>query len=225
MHRGYIPVWRKFFEEHPFWKEKRKFSKAEAWLDILKEAQFEETPKQVLFGMRVIVQNYGEVLRSVRGWAKRWRWTEAATHRFLNLLKKMEQIDTQSEVVTTRITVLNYSKYDLRCNTLDNAVETGAEQERNRSDRQLKSLKNDKKKKKVKKIFIPPTLDDVKEYFEKNGYTNAKKAFNYYSTGNWHDGKGDPVKNWKQKMIAVWFKPENKIQQAGGFKEWIPPLD
>lgn len=67
----------------------------------------------------------------------------------------------------------------------------------------------------------PPTLQEVKDYFVEKGYTeqSAEKAWNYYnaSLGDngrvWKDGKGQTVKNWKQKMQAVWFKDENKITQ------------
>jgi len=74
--------------------------------------------------------------------------------------------------------------------------------------------KNIKKKKpapKRKPKFVPPNLKDVQEYFTSNGYTieAATKFFNYYNAGDWHDQTGKPVKNWKQKAIAVWFKPEN----------------
>ena len=64
-----------------------------------------------------------------------------------------------------------------------------------------------------KKSFIPPTLLEVQEYFQEKGYTkeSAKKAFDYYSVANWHDSTGKQIKNWKQKVIAVWFKEENKI--------------
>ena len=41
---------------------------------------------------------------------------------------------------------------------------------------------------------------------------NKAKAFDYYDCADWHDSKGNKVKNWKQKMQAVWFKDENKIQ-------------
>jgi hypothetical protein len=66
------------------------------------------------------------------------------------------------------------------------------------------------------KIFIPPTLSDVQSYFELNGYSleSANKAFNYYSSANWVDSKNNKIKNWKQKMIGVWFKEENKIKLA-----------
>jgi len=67
-------------------------------------------------------------------------------------------------------------------------------------------------KKRVVKKFIPPPQIEVIEYFVENGYSKelAEKAFKYYETGNWCDGKGNKVKNWKQKMQSVWFKEENK---------------
>lgn len=60
-----------------------------------------------------------------------------------------------------------------------------------------------------------PVLEDVKKFFSENGYTeeSAEKAFRYYEDGNWHDSKGNKVKNWKQKMRVVWFKDENKEKQ------------
>lgn len=65
----------------------------------------------------------------------------------------------------------------------------------------------------VKKKFIPPDIDEVRTYFIANGYRPevAEKAFMYYNSANWHDSKGSPVLNWKQKMIQVWFKPEHQI--------------
>jgi hypothetical protein len=67
-----------------------------------------------------------------------------------------------------------------------------------------------KESKRKESKFIAPTLKEVETYFKENGYTNAKKAFDYYEAANWHDSKGNPVKNWKQKMQGVWFKDENK---------------
>lgn len=76
------------------------------------------------------------------------------------------------------------------------------------------AIKDSKVKyKKVKEnIFIAPSIDEVKKYFKDNGYKeeSAIKMFNSYSVANWIDSKGNPVKNWKQKSINVWFTPENK---------------
>ena len=66
----------------------------------------------------------------------------------------------------------------------------------------------------VKKKNTPPTLSEVQEYFKEKGYGNAQKAFDYYESADWHDANGKKVKNWKQKMQGVWFKPENKLPEV-----------
>ncbi len=86
----------------------------------------------------------------------------------------------------------------------------------------VKHMENEninKKKEEVirrrKKPFIPPALEEVRNYFKENGFRDAVaiKAFNYYSSADWKDSKGEQILNWKQKMIGVWFKDENKIIQ------------
>lgn len=66
-----------------------------------------------------------------------------------------------------------------------------------------------------KDVFIPPNIEQVKEYFLEKGYKEsvAKKAHDYYTASNWKDSKGNQVKNWKQKMIGVWFKPEHEMTE------------
>ena len=77
-------------------------------------------------------------------------------------------------------------------------------------ERKGKEIKGDSIKK-----FTPPEKDDVVLYFKENGYSKetALKAFLYYDTGGWIDSNGIQVKNWKQIMIAVWFKEENRQQE------------
>jgi len=144
---GYIAIWRKI-QNHCFYKEKRVYSKLEAWIDILLEVQFYEKPKQVTFGMTVLTRYYGESLKSVRTWASRWSWGTGKTHKFLKMLEKMEQIRYTNETVTSRITVLNYSKYDLK--KLDGG--TQAERKENASGTQAERKRiHNKKDKNIKK--------------------------------------------------------------------------
>ena len=51
------------------------------------------------------------------------------------------------------------------------------------------------------------TVGKLKRLFQKN----KLRFINYYSVNNWNDSQSNAVKNWKQKMISVWFKDENKI--------------
>lgn len=63
-----------------------------------------------------------------------------------------------------------------------------------------------------KKLFIPPTFNEVLAYFTEKGYSeeSAKRAYDYYEAGQWSDSRGTKIKNWKQKMVGVWFKKENE---------------
>lgn len=81
--------------------------------------------------------------------------------------------------------------------------------------------KEGKGKERKGKEFIAPACEEVEFYFQENGYSieAARKAHEYYSTANWTDSKGNKVRNWKQKMIAVWFKEENKKEKSCAKKE------
>lgn len=69
------------------------------------------------------------------------------------------------------------------------------------------------KTKKDKKKFIPPTVDEVIEYFKEKGFNEigARKAHEHYNLADWHDTNGKPVLAWKQKMHTVWFRDEYRI--------------
>lgn len=75
-----------------------------------------------------------------------------------------------------------------------------------------KSVSVSKKVNEKDKVFTPPSLSDVIEYFKNNDYTSesAETAFDYYNVRGWKDSKGKKVGNWKLKMQNVWFKDENK---------------
>jgi hypothetical protein len=91
------------------------------------------------------------------------------------------------------------------------------------SDRELKKealgesgsvdININRNKKGKSKKFEPPTEEEVLIYFRANGFKDevAKRAFKYYTEMEWHDSKGSPIKSWKGKMVAVWFKEENRI--------------
>lgn len=71
---------------------------------------------------------------------------------------------------------------------------------------------------KPQKGFQPPLISEVTEFFKKNGYSfeAAIQAFNYYKDGDWHNGEGRKLNNWKQAMRANWFRPEFKTKEKTG---------
>ena len=60
-----------------------------------------------------------------------------------------------------------------------------------------------KKEEERKKEFVPPTLEEVKEYAQsRNSSVDPVKFYEYFCAGNWIDSKGAPVRNWRQKLIT-----------------------
>lgn len=67
------------------------------------------------------------------------------------------------------------------------------------------------KKGKPKQKFIPPTLDEVKQYIKENPEikVDATDFWKGFNDGGWIDTKGNPVRNWKLKL-RTWSKYGNR---------------
>ena len=83
--------------------------------------------------------------------------------------------------------------------------------ERNRTDTERhpklkhKLLTKTKTKTKTETKNINPSLEEIKQYcIERKNNVDYKRFYDYYNSANWEDSSGKPIKNWKQKMIAVW---------------------
>lgn len=72
--------------------------------------------------------------------------------------------------------------------------------------------------------FTPPTLEEVKAYCEeRKSPVDPVRFYEYFQTGGWKDSKGNPVRNWKQKLIT-WEKhsetqPQKKQNQFLQFEQ------
>jgi hypothetical protein len=65
-----------------------------------------------------------------------------------------------------------------------------------------------------KKTNTYPTCGaEVTEYAKSNGYAvDGERIFKYYNDADWYDSHGKKVRSWKQKVLSVWCKQENKIK-------------
>ncbi len=107
---GYIKLFRKM-QENFLWKESREFSKAEAWIDLLLEAQYRDKPTNIIVKLTNYIQNQGETFKTMKTWAKRWGWSRSRVRRFLTLLKNNQMIDYKTDHQTTKITINNFKGY------------------------------------------------------------------------------------------------------------------
>lgn len=130
-------------------------------------------------------------------------------------LKKWEGISSQRSDIGRLGGIKSGEARQSKTKQTKQLVKSGSKTKQNEHD--ICNMLNDNDtvivKEKKKKEFIPPSLLEFETFFEESGYSkdSAKKAFEHYELGNWHDVNGKPVLNWKQKVHMVWFKDENKI--------------
>jgi len=65
---------------------------------------------------------------------------------------------------------------------------------------------------KNKKAFIPPTLEEIKDYCIENNFQTTYEVFYKYYNPDWTDSQEKPVKNWKKKL-QVWASNERNYKK------------
>jgi hypothetical protein len=105
---------------------------------------------------------------------------------------------------------------------------TKKQQATNKQLTTTKESKEDKESKEVVSIRGKiPKLSDVIAYAMEKGVSIqlAKDAFEYYEDMAWEDKKGEPVQNWKNKILNNWFKDRNGNlkKEKPSQSEPIPP--
>ena len=141
---GWIKLHRKLLG-NGLWRERREFSKAEAWIDIILNAQHSDEPREVWIKNSVLLCHRGQCLKSLDTWARRWGWTKSKVRRVLKVFQDCSMIVLKPEQKTTRLTICNYDVY----NDVRNASETQVKRKRNASETQStpdKNVKNERTK-------------------------------------------------------------------------------
>lgn len=80
-----------------------------------------------------------------------------------------------------------------------------------KEDRRVSQAKTHRERKKsTPKMFVPPSLDEVREYCkQRNSSVDAERFFDYFEASGWVDSKGNHVRNWKQKVITWEGREQN----------------
>lgn len=76
----------------------------------------------------------------------------------------------------------------------------------------VEDSKEENKGVKKRKVFVPPSIEEVFAYAKEKGREDiAQEFFDYFTVGNWVDSKGNKVLNWKQKFLT-WCSKNAKRQ-------------
>lgn len=253
--QGFIKLSRKFFK-NPLWKEPRRYSRSEAWLDLIFMARFEDS--QQILRNRVIEVQRGEIIASRRFLEERWSWGSTKVVNFLNYLQNNSMINQRQTSGQTIIILCNYDTYNppqtseyCKNKPATNQRQTSGKPVTNQnkeykereeskegktnnipplspigdispgesapenSDTDLIGFKNQNPKKekssakKERKVFVPPSVDEVRQYCNANGYTiDPSKFVNYYTSNGWMVGR-NKMKDWKA-AVRTWQSKENE---------------
>lgn len=133
----------------------------------------------------------------------------------LNELREYNRIAQQKHRAKLKIEQVGNDVNDMsmtsqRCHETDKIREDKNREEKIRVDKsrgeEISSSGQDTQQstsKKKKSTFVPPTLDEVKEFIWEKGYSvNAEKWFYYYESNGWMVGK-NKMKSWRA-CIAQW---------------------
>lgn len=162
MAQGYIKLHRKL-QGNWLWQEKRVFSKAEAWIDLLFMMNHKES--KVSIGNEIITVQRGSRIISIRQLCDRWKWSNTKVKAFLDLLQSDEMIVYFSDKKKTVVTAVNWDLY--QC---DNDDKTSQKHRKNVTSQSQKHTnnndKNDNNEKNDKKLYGEFVLLTNKEHQE-----------------------------------------------------------
>lgn len=201
----FLMLSRKFFS-HPFWEEKRTYSKAEAWLDMVSMAAFAECKR--LIGSTMIMVPRGGIVASVRYLSDRWKWSKCKVGTFLDLLRDEGMIRTETGQGITLILLCKYDEYNT-----PNRTPSGRQKDTSRTPvgHEQDEIEEDKEEEEYKE-GITPTHTPVELEFgksdENDGNVTTPKPSHmagfddFWKAYPKKKSKGDAEKAWKQMKAS-----------------------
>lgn len=105
---GWVLIHRKICD-HPFYKERRVFSRSEAWFDLIILANHKD--HKFLLGTEVVKAKRGEVISSEVKLSERWRWSRTKVRDFLALLEREQMVIKKATNKKTSLLLVNYEPY------------------------------------------------------------------------------------------------------------------
>lgn len=190
---GYIKLYRKI-KENKYWLEPRKFSKLEAWIDLLLRASFKD--KALVVGDVILSLKAGQFVTSQVKLSEAWGWNRETVNKYLKQLKNDKQIYYKTSNKFTLITISNWDNYqnpDKEKPATEPAAKPATAQ--HQGNTKTDTINNDKNEKDIKHIFIMKTQilelsqrykNDkilIKGHLLKEGYTEfqIEDAFQKYA--------------------------------------------
>jgi len=119
-----------------------------------------------------------------------------------------ESIDKRKKYCESRKSNKNSVKSDDMLNICETHDSTYVKHMVNENENVIEKENLSKKK---NQQFIPPSFEEFESYCKEKGFSGiARRAFDGYVAGEWHDAQDKKIIRWKQKLINGWFSDKNK---------------
>ena len=166
-------------------------------------------------------------------WANNEYFSSLFNEREVNISRKIKRLEHKNyitvdykksgTVVIQRIITININDNSPLTKMLT-AVNKNVK-ENNINNNNNKEIYNNKLlyTKKVKNEFIPPTLEEIKQYcLQRKNNVNYQTFYDYYNENDWKDNQGKQVNNWKLKVIS-WESNTTKPKNNSAVKKSSEP--
>lgn len=134
---GWISLHRSI-QNHWLFQEDRKFSKFEAWVDLILIANHKDG--KVMHDGQLVDVKRGQKLTSLRKLGNQWSWSITKVDKFLNILHEDGMIVLKKDTKKTLVTIANYDVYQ----NIDLEKRQRSNIEKNQKENKKESEKNQK---------------------------------------------------------------------------------
>lgn len=197
--QGYIAIHRSLFD-HNIWL-KEKFSKGQAWVDLLGMASYKET--EITIGSKTIKLKAGEFITSQVKLAQRWGWDRKTVRKFLmdskNECMLDSKVDRNPQHGLIVISINNWNKFQ----GMDSKVDSNFPSKLptiNKSNNINKGSRYSKKEEITEEVF--------REIAGSYKVPVSLVADCWDTAKNWLEAKGRVQKNYKA-FLSNWVKRES----------------
>lgn len=170
---------------------------------------------------RGIMVKEGQVITGRLKLASELNFTEMQIRTALKKLKSTNEITIKTTSQYSIITINNWNLYQ-QDNQQDNQRTTNEQPTNiqrittNKNDKNEKNDKNIIGEKNKNKIFVIPTVEEIKKYCEeRKNNVDAERFFDYYESRGWLIGK-NKMKDWKA-AIRTWERKDNNTNIVKGY--------
>lgn len=146
---GWISLHRSI-QNHWLFQEERKFSKFEAWIDLILIANHKDG--KVMHDGQLITVKRGQKLTSLRKLGNQWNWSITKVDKFLNILHDDGMIVLKKDTKKTLVTIVNYDVYQNEDIEKRQRNDTEKNQKENRKDSEKKQKETNNNVNNVNKV-------------------------------------------------------------------------